>query len=266
MKEFLDQMGNKIRLSEYPRRIISLVPSFTELLFDLGLDDEIVGVTSYFSADIAATSHFNKAGGIKKFRFQVIDELQPDLIIGNKEENYREGIHQLQEKYPVWMSDIITIEDMLQMIRSIGKLVNRSEKAEQLIDEIEMGLKDLDFYPLLKVAYLIWNNPYMAVGGNTFINELLHLCGFINIFEKKSRYPRINAVELDEAEVILLSSEPYPFTSEDVETFRNRYSTQYVYRVDGAMFSWYGSRIKYTPAYCKSLRETLRKELGVDLI
>ncbi len=264
--EFLDQMGNTIRLPEYPRRIISLFPSLTELLFDLGLDDEIIGVTSYCVLPQKKLANRFKVGGIKKFLFQVIDELQPDLIIGNKEENYPEGIHQLQEKYPVWMSDITTIEDMLQMIRSVGKLVNRSEKAEQLIDEIEMGLKDLNFYPLLKVAYLIWKNPYLAVGGNTFINELLHLCGFINIFEKKSRYPRINAVELDEAEVILLSSEPYPFTSEDVETFRNRYSTQYVYRVDGAMFSWYGSRIKYTPAYCKSLRETLRKEHGVGLI
>ena len=163
------------------------------------------------------------------------------------------------------MSDIITIEDALQMVRSVGKLVNRSEKAEQLIDEIEIGMKDLEFYPLLKVAYLIWKNPYMAVGGDTFINETLQLCGFINIFEKKSGYPRINTNELDVAEVILLSSEPYPFTPEDAETFRNRYSTKVVYMIDGAMFSWYGSRLKYTPAYCKGLREALRKEHGDSL-
>jgi len=263
--EFPDQMGNTIRFSEYPRRIISLVPSLTELLFDLGLDDEIVGVTTYCVLPQKKLANRVKVGGTKKFRFQVIDKLQPDLIIGNKEENYLEGIQRLQEKYPVWMSDIITIEDVLKMIKSVGKLVNRSENAEQLINEIKMGLKDLEFYPLLKVAYLIWKNPYMAVGGDTFINEMLQLCGFINIFEKKSRYPQINADELAEAELILLSSEPYPFTPEDAETFRNMYSTKYVYIIDGAMFSWYGSRIKYAPAYCKSLREILRKEHGISL-
>jgi len=258
--DFIDQMGNTIRLSAYPHRIISLVPSQTELLFDLGLDEQIVGLTSYCILPQEKVAHLIKVGSPKEFRFQVIDELRPDLIIGSKEENYPEGIHRLQEKYPVWMSDIVTVEDALEMIGIVGQLVNRREIAEKLIDEIKTALERLRGYPPLKAAYLIWKNPYMAAGGQTFINEMLTSCGFINIFEEKRRYPHISLDELEQADVILLSSEPYPFTPDDVEVFRKRYAAHCIRSVDGKMFSWYGSRLKYAPAYFNSLREALRAD------
>jgi len=263
--EFQDQMGHTITLREYPQRIISLVPSLTELLFDLGLEEKIVGVTRYCILPEEKVALKIKVGGPKEFQFQVIDDLKPDLIIGNKEENYREGIRRLQDKYPVWMSDIVTIDNALKMIGSMGRLVNRDQHADQLVDEIQTGFRELTFTPQLKVAYLIWKNPCMAAGGNTFIHEMLHLCGFINLFEKKSRYPRITPEELEGAAVILLSSEPYPFTPEDVKSFRKRYPKKVICHVDGPMFSWYGSRMKYAPAYFRRLREALEKDHTVIL-
>ena len=163
--EFRDQMGYKITLRKYPQRIISLVPSITELLFHLGLDGEIVGVTDYCILPEQKVALKIKIGGPKAFRFQVIDDLKPDLIIGSKEENYKEGIHCLQDKYPVWVSDVVTFEDALCMIGSVGKLLNREQHAEQLVDEIQTGFGDLNFTPQWKVAYLIWKNPWMAAGG-----------------------------------------------------------------------------------------------------
>ncbi len=257
MMEFRDQMGYSIALGNYPQRIISLVPSLTELLFHLGLDEEIVGVTGYCTLPERGVASKIKIGGPKKFDFQRIDELKPDLVIGNKEENYEEGIRRLQEKYTVWMSDIITIGDALKMIECVGNLVNRIEQADQLVSEIRTGFEDLSFTPLWKVAYLIWKDPYMAAGGNTFIHEMLQLCGFVNLFEKKSRYPCVAPEELERAEVILLSSEPYPFTSEDVESFRKRYPKQGICHVDGTMFSWYGNRMKYAPDYFRQLRDLI---------
>ncbi len=266
MMEVRDQMGYPISLRHYPQRIISLVPSLTELLIDLGSGEEIVGVTDYCILPEQKGTSKIKIGGPKNFNFQIIDDLKPDLIIGNKEENYKEGIRRLQEKYPVWMSDIVTVEDALAMIESVGRLVNRFQQAEKLGKEIRSGFTDLDFTPSWKVAYLIWKDPYMAAGGNTFIHEMLHLGGFINLFENKSRYPQIIPEELEKGEVILLSSEPYPFSSEDVESFRKRYPKQVILRVDGTMFSWYGSRMKLAPAYFYRLREAVENDHKADLL
>ena len=251
-------MNNIIRLNKYPSRIISLVPSQTELLFDLGLDTGIVGVTRYCIYPPDKTDKRAKIGGTKKFQFEVIDKLQPDLIIGNKEENYPEGIQQLQEKYPVWMSDIATLEDALLMIWGIGELVNKAKNARQIIDEIKTGTDCLESYPLKKVVYFIWKDPYMVAGGNIFITNMLHKCGLINIFNKAVSYPKINLDQIADAELILLSSEPYPFNQDDLEFFKKKYPDLPVLLVNGTMFSWYGSRLKNAASYYRTLREEIR--------
>jgi ABC-type Fe3+-hydroxamate transport system substrate-binding protein len=257
MIESRDQMGNTIRTPEYPERIVSLVPSLTETLFDLGLDDEIIGITEYCVQPKEKVAGRVRVGGTKQFRFGVIDDLEPDLIFGNKEENYPEGIRRLREKYPVWVSDVATIEDALVLIKTMGRLVNRSANAERLISEIETALDGLGPFSPLKAAYLIWKDPYMAAGGHTFINGMLEKCGLINVFENKSKYPRITLEELEGARVILLSSEPYPFAASDAETLGGRYPDRHVRLVDGAMFSWYGSRMKHAAVYFKGLRDSL---------
>ena len=253
-------MNNTIRLDKYPSRIISLVPSQTELLFDLGLDAWIVGVTRYCIYPHDKTDKRVKIGGTKKFQFEVIDKLQPDLIIGNKEENYPEGILKLQEKYPVWMSDIATLEDALLMIWSIGELVNKAENARQIISEIRINIDNLNNYPLLKVVYFIWKDPYMVAGGNTFITNMLHKCGLINIFNKAVSYPKINLDQIADAELILLSSEPYPFNQNDLEFFRRKFPDLPCLLVDGTMFSWYGSRLKYVADYYRNLRKEIKNK------
>ena len=251
-------MNNTIRLDKYPSRIISLVPSQTELLFDLGLDAGIVGVTRYCIYPHHKTENRVKIGGTKKFQFEVIDKLQPDLIIGNKEENYPEGILKLQEKYPVWMSDIATLEDALLMIWGIGELVNKAKNARQIISEIRINIENLESYPPLNVVYFIWKNPYMVAGGNTFITNMLHKCGLINIFNKAVSYPKINLDQIADAELILLSSEPYPFNQDDLKFFRKKHPDLPVILVDGTMFSWYGSRLRNAVAYYRTLREEIR--------
>jgi len=253
-------MNNTIRLDKYPSRIISLVPSQTELLFDLGLDAEIVGITRYCIYPHDKTDKRVKIGGTKKFQFEVIDKLQPDLIIGNKEENYPEGIRKLQKKYPVWMSDIATLEDALLMIWGIGKLVNKAKNARQIISEIRINIDNLENYPLLKVVYFIWKDPYMVAGGNTFITNMLHKCGLINIFNKAVSYPKINLNQIADAELILLSSEPYPFNQQDIEFLKKKYPNIPILLVDGTMFSWCGSRLKYVAAYYRTLREKIKNK------
>ena len=256
--EFKDQMNNTIRLDKYPSRIISLVPSQTELLFDLGLDAEIVGITRYCIYPHHKTDKPVKIGGTKEFQFEAIYKLQPDLIIGNKEENYPEGVWKLQEKYPVWMSDIATLEDALLMIWGIGELVNKAKNARQIISEIRINIDNLKNYPLIKVVYFIWKDPYMVAGGNTFITNMLHKCGLINIFNKTVSYPKINLDQITDAELILLSSEPYPFNQNDLGFFRKKFPDLPVLLVDGTMFSWYGSRLRNIAAYYRTLQEEIK--------
>ena len=260
--KFRDQMGNTIVLPEYPKRIISLVPSLTELLFDLGLDEEIIGITDYCVLPKDKVKNRVKIGGPKHFDFPIIDALKPDLLIGNMEENYLAGILRLQEKYPVWMSDITTLTDMLEAISGIGAVTGRMDEADRINREISGRMDRLPQFKPLKAAYLIWKDPLMAAGGNTFINEMMKRCGFINIFSDLKRYPVIQLNELSDAEIILLSSEPYPFSPPDREYFMQEFPRIDVVIVDATMFSWYGSHILYSADYFTKLRNTIDTRPG----
>lgn len=256
MPTFTDQLQNAIFLAEKPKRIISLVPSQTELLFDLGLENEIVGITKFCIHPSEKVKTKTKIGGTKNFNFEVIDELHPDLIIGNKEENYQEGIEKLTKKYPVWMSDIFTLEDSLEMIRKVGEITGKTENAIEIAKKIETGFAALPKPETkLRAAYFIWKNPYMAAGSNTFINNMLGRCGFRNVFENAERYPEISMELLQKSkpEVILLSSEPYPFQEKHFQEFQEICPNAKIMIVDGEMFSWYGSRLLKAPKYFQQL-------------
>nr|WP_317164188.1 helical backbone metal receptor [Pontibacter pudoricolor] len=259
---FTDQMGHQLTLPQFPQRIVSLVPSQTELLFDLGLADRIVGVTKFCIHPKEQVKDKTIVGGTKNFKFDVIEQLQPDLIIGNKEENYKEGIEQLQQKYPVWMSDIYTLEDSLEMMQLIGEITGAETIAHQLTQTIRSGFEQL--YPpakqTIETAYFIWRNPYMAVGGNNFIDNILQHCGFINAFAELERYPEISAEQLQQAnpQLILLSSEPYPFKQKHISEFQELCPKATIKVVDGEMFSWYGSRLVQAPEYLQGVIEEVR--------
>ena len=253
----VDQMGRRVVVPYPPQRIVSLVPSQTELLFDLGLADKIIGVTKFCIHPAQARQKAVVVGGTKNFNFEKIAELKPDLIIGNKEENYQEGIEQLARTYPVWLSDIATLEEALRMMRGVGFITGRKEAAELLAAETAAAFAALSAPPTPPaVAYFIWRRPYMVAAGGTFIDDMLSRAGFANVFAGRGRYPEIRAAELAAAAParILLSSEPYPFGEKHVAEFQAICPAARVDVVDGELFSWYGSRLRHSAAYFATLR------------
>lgn len=252
-------MGRAIALPKQPTRIISLVPSQTELLFDLGLAEQIVGVTKFCVHPADQVKDKQSIGGTKKFRFDVIDRLQPDLIIGNKEENYKEGIEQLAANYPVWLSDIHNLPEALQMIQQVGSLVGKGEQASALASEIESGFSNLPKVPRpYRTAYFIWQKPFMVAGSNTFIDDILSRLGFVNAFvDFDGRYPQITPEQIETAnlDLIFLSSEPFPFAEKQKNIFQEQFPGIQIELVDGEYFSWYGSRLLSAIVYFQQLCE-----------
>jgi ABC-type Fe3+-hydroxamate transport system substrate-binding protein len=249
-------MGHRLTLQKPPQRIVSLVPSQTELLFYLGLGDRVVGVTKFCIHPKEQVKQVQKIGGTKNFHVDIIDQLQPDLIIGNKEENYQEGIEQLQQKYPVWMSDIYTLEDTFEMMLALGQVTATEAKAQKMVAELQCQFNSLK--PAAKpisTAYFIWRNPYMGVGSHNFIDHLLTKSGFQNVLAHQARYPEVSVEQLQKAnpQLILLSSEPYPFQKKHIAEFKAVCPHAQIKVVDGELFSWYGSRLLQTVPYLQRL-------------
>jgi ABC-type Fe3+-hydroxamate transport system substrate-binding protein len=255
MATFTDQLGRNIQIEAIPKRIISLVPSQTELLFDLGLDKEIVGVTRFCVHPAYALKSKVIVGGTKQFDFQKIDELKPDFIIGNKEENYQEGIERLVKKYPVWMSDIYNLEDACRMMLEVGRITGASHRAQKIASEIKSGFNALEKKNSRRVLYLIWRKPWMAAGAMTFINSMLEAIGLVNCLQASTRYPALSDEEIRalNPEIILLSSEPFPFKEKHVAELKEISPNSKIILADGEMFSWYGSRLRLAPQYFNSL-------------
>lgn len=230
-----------------------MVPSQTELLVDLGLGDRIVGVTKFCVHPKGLKKEKTVIGGTKNFRIDRIDSLQPDLIIGNKEENYKEGIERLSEKYPIWMSDIFTLEDAYRMILSIGELTDTVPRANQIISQIKNELEK-EFRFKGSAVYLIWKDPLIVVGSNTFIDSMLKKAGFQNLIDQV-RYPEIDLEELVHMnpDYLLLSSEPFPFKEKHISFFQEKLPNAKIRIVDGEMFSWYGSRLVFAGKYFSTL-------------
>ncbi len=253
-KKFTDQLGREIQINYPPKIIISLVPSQTELLFDLGLDEEVVGITKFCIHPIAKVKDTTKIGGTKKLDIKKIISLKPDLIIGNKEENEQEEIELLMQIFPVWMSDIYNLEDALDMIKSVGGVVGKQNESVVLSNKIEKAFVELELNLLnitkKNVAYFIWKDPFILAGEQTYIHEMLKYCGFKNLV-CLSRYPNFNEIELKKLnpEIVLLSSEPYPFKEKHLILFQEIWPNALVRLVDGEMFSWYGSRLLKAAEY-----------------
>ena len=238
-----DQMGREVAYSYPPKRIISLVPSQTEFLIDLGVS--VIGRTKFCIHPQPSVKEVPVIGGTKDYRFDQIDQLRPDLIIGNKEENDRKGIEALSDRYPVWMSDIYTLSDAFQMMKEVAQLCDRSKPAEKLIAECKSSLDRVEGTASGKVVYLIWQKPWMAAGRNTFVDHMLIHLGYENVVTQE-RYPELTVEEISQLapEKILLSSEPYPFKSKHEQLVQDIWPSTEVQLVDGELFSWYGSRLR----------------------
>ena len=251
---FIDHLHREVEIPYPPKRIISLVPSQTELLFFLGLSDRVVGITKFCVHPPEWFTSLPKIGGTKNFRFDLVDKLKPDLIIGNKEENYESGISVLQTKYPVWVSDVSSYEQALQMIEEVGALTDRIDPANSLRNEIDARFQRLPKKKPRRVLYLIWRQPWMAAGKGTFIDSMLSKIGLVNVVEE-TRYPNFSEAQLQQLqpELIYLSSEPYPFKQEHIRELQTVVPKAEVTLVDGELFSWYGSRMLLAPDYFTSL-------------
>jgi len=259
MPVFYDQMNNAVNLSRPPRRIISLVPSQTELLFALGLDEQIIGITKFCIHPANKVAHVAKIGGTKQLNIAAIHNLQPDLIIANKEENEQSQIEELMKHYPVWVSDIHNLPTALDMINNVGEITGKIHEAQTLSTSINEQFNTVTpIKQSTKVAYLIWRKPYMAAGKGTFIDSLLQLCGLENV-TSNTRYPELTTDELSalKPNVVLLSSEPYPFSQKHVDELKLLLPQAKILLVDGELFSWYGSRLLHSATYFNNLIKKL---------
>ncbi|SEM71544.1 ABC-type Fe3+-hydroxamate transport system, substrate-binding protein [Mucilaginibacter gossypiicola] len=252
---FRDQLNREVKLSRPPNRIISIVPSQTELLFYLGLDARVIGVTKFCIHPAENVKSIAKIGGTKQLDIAKIRLLNPDLIIANKEENDRFQVEELMNICPVWISDIFDLDSALQMINGIGDVTGRLEQANDLCKEIKHLLNGIKLSSTkLNVAYLIWRKPYMLAGKGTFIDCMMQICGLNNVTDVE-RYPEIDADALIAAkpDLVFLSTEPYPFREKHINEFKAILPDAKVILVDGEMFSWYGNRLLYAPMYFKQL-------------
>ena len=264
MKIFKDQLGVSHFFEKVPKRIVSLVPSQTELLYDLGLEDRIVGITKFCVHPYHFKSTKKIVGGTKQIHFDKIKELFPDIIICNKEENTQEMVTELRTICPVWVTDVLTIEDNFNMITDFGQLFNCRTEAQKWNDKLAFALSDFKTFikdkPVQKVAYFIWKNPYMVAGSQTYIDALLKLNHFENIYGTKGRYPEIELKKIrleGDPDLVLLSSEPFPFKEEDAfEIGRFTHHAKTIF-VDGEMFSWHGSRLLKAIPYFRKIHERL---------
>lgn len=267
MPSFTDQLNRVISLDEYsPRRIISLVPSQTELLYDLGLDEEVAGITKFCVHPEHWFLNKPKVGGTKQVKKNIIDNIKPGLIIANKEENVKEQIEELARHYPVWVSDIKTWDDAIDMIQSVGEITGKNQRAKEIAEAIDLTFKNCKeeinkLSNQRSAAYLIWRKPYMAAGRDTFINEMMNYCGLKNIFSgDDARYPEITIELLHKksCELLLLSSEPFPFSQKHIDEMQPHLPNTKILLADGEMFSWYGSRLLHAPSYFIKLLQEIK--------
>lgn len=263
---FTDQLHRSVELAAWPpRRIVSLVPSQTELLHTLALEQEVLGITKFCVHPPEWFRGKTRVGGTKTLNLNQIETLRPDLIIGNREENDRAQIEALSARWPVWMSDILTFEDATDMMLRVGELTNRAEPAAALVADLRKRFEGLATNlsasrPPLRAAYFIWRKPYMVAASGTFIHDMLGRAGFQNAFAHLTRYPEVSPQDVAAAQpdVLLLSSEPYPFSEKHFGAFQEICPTAQVEVVDGEMFSWYGSRMLWAAGYFQKLNHRLK--------
>ncbi len=258
--EVIDQLGRKVQVPEYPQRIVSLVPSQTELLADYNLYNNVVGITRFCERPKDWFYKKARVGGTKDPDTKRIAALKPDLILGNAEENTKKVVLELEKHYPVWLSDVKNLNDSYTMMSALGELTNRTDTSKDWITRIQNQFAEVLVERTgLKVLYLIWKNPWMAAGRDTFINDMIEKAGYENVIpDPESRYPKLEPDEIRamNPDVVFLSSEPYPFSDDHIEEIKNEFSKRAI-AVDGAIFSWYGSRLLHSPRYFRELQNLI---------
>jgi ABC-type Fe3+-hydroxamate transport system substrate-binding protein len=228
-----------------PARIVSLVPSLTELLFDLGLGSRVVGRTRFCIHPGELVEKVPVVGGTKNPRLDKIRKLSPDLIIANKEENRKEDVEELQKDFEVMVTEIDTIDEALFAIHDIGWSCGVQDQAKKLISDIQLELERVPDEQSATAVYFIWRDPWMSVGRDTYIHSVLSHWNLENVYSDRTRYPKTSLPELSlkKPDVVLLSSEPYPFKEKHIAEVSQFCPGADVILINGEWFSWYGSRM-----------------------
>ena len=237
-------------------------PAITEALVDLGLNEnEVVGRTKFCIHPAEKVKNVPVIGGTKNININKIRSLQPDLILANKEENVKEQVQALMDDFKVTVTNVENIEDNYYLLKNLGQLLSKEDRAQLFNLKIYDVLNQAKTQSKIKTAYLIWKNPYMTIGSDTFIHKILAEIGFENIFGNRKRYPEITTEDLAGADLIMLSSEPFPFKEKHLEELQAFYPNKKIMIVDGEAFSWYGTHIAKCGEYFKELIQEVNSEV-----
>ena len=251
-----DASGVLVALPARPSRIVSLIPSVTELLFALGLEERIAGVTIFCSEPRDRVSKKAKVGREKDPDPARIQALAPDLVIANIEENRRDVVDALRAAgVPVWVTFPRTVAQGIALVRELGDLTDTAPVARALAESLEAAharvTARIGGRARARVFCPIWRGPYMTINGDTYVNDVLWTCGGENVFARSAdRYPTITLEDVRAAgpDVILLPDEPYRFRAAHLADFTPltdvpAVRTGRIHLVDGKLLSWYGPRI-----------------------
>lgn len=227
-------------------RIVSLVPSITELLCDLGLAAELVGRTGFCVHPWETVRRIPKVGGTKDVKLERVRELRPTHVVVNVDENLREDAEAIAEFAEVLVTHPTEPRDNLDLYRQMGAAFGREDGAERLCAEFEAAYERATAVerPPRDVLYLIWREPWMTVAPETYIAQTLALFNWrTQPADAADRYPEIDlAAFAGRVDRVLLSSEPYHFKEEHLEETGGLVPGAEVSLIDGEMTSWYGSR------------------------
>lgn len=260
--QWIDATNYEIELTQPPQKIVSLVPSQTELLFDLGLESRVIGITKFCIHPQQWRKSKVIVGGTKKINREKLLELAPDLVIANAEENTKEDVLWCRNHFATFTTDVHDYASALMMIKSLGEITNTREKSSEIVQKIESQFEQL--VPIVgqpTTLYFIWKSPWMVAGTGNFIGDMLTKIGLKNL-APTDRYPEIDIdfINKNKPEILLFSSEPFPFKDSDIQELRSQltYSPKCKI-VDGEMFSWYGSRMEKSPKYFNLLKTQIEK-------
>lgn len=244
-----------------PARIVSLVPSWTETLYALGLGHAIIGVTRWCVHPPDETARVQKVGGTKDPDIVQIRALAPDLIVCEKEENRREDVEALRAAgLCIWLSEVRSVDDAARWSADLADTTGRHDAGQALADDIRHALAVPPPPRAIPIYVPIWRNPWMTLARGTYAEDILRHCGAHNVFaDEPNRYPERGPDEAIEAgaRAALLPTEPYPFhtkpqaTDELVEAGFPRHR---IHTLDGESLTWYGAR---TPHGLRDIRATL---------
>lgn len=250
MQTVVDCLGREITLPKNISRIVSLVPSISELIYDLNVEDKLVGVTKFCVHPKYFQIEKTVIGGVQDFDIEKIKELNPDVVFASKDENFEDEIAELEKFVPVYVTDVKNINEAKQMISNFGDLLNRRNEATKILMKIDLQLSDLskitDDLLYRSGAYLVWNEPWVAAGKETFVDSMLKLIKVDNVFSNlNERYPMVTGanIHLGNPDIVMLPTEPFKFEDQQAMEISAHTHDAATFFVDGEVFAWYGSRL-----------------------